>query len=366
MGRLSMKLALKRLWDVIETNGCKAPLYEWQSYLGCEFNVLRPYLMPTPEIATSYPCPSPGLEGCPRTIITNKGGFNFAICSCTEFPRNCTKIPIDKDSITIYELRWNDFCQTLAQLLNIEHDFQKMQDYVHTFKIGDYMAHLAESFPVYLTFHYKTEHLKQVLIKLCNSRNSKPFILITSTLRKIDNDTISLMEKAGATFMCLSNILHRDIEGKLRLNVPPDEILKDFRNKIQKDDIEKQIESGKILSKFPALPKDTSWNELTVQFTDGHTVLFTCRGKSMTASYYDLGMAKSRAGKPTVVWDMLYQFAVNHGVIDWKSRSATLHVKKRKNRLCEIFNKIFTIPGNAIIWDKDAKQYRCLFTILPD
>jgi len=358
-----MKRALQKLWDVIETNGCKAPLYEWQSFLDCEFHAFRPYLRPTGKHAESYPCPSPGLDGCPRSIIKRRGQ-QVAICGCTEFPLNCREEIVDPDSIMVYELRWNDFCSKLSDLLDIETDFQKLADYVHTFKIGDYIAHAAMNFPVYLSFHHKTEHIKNTITKLCNSRNSKPFIFITTTLRRIDNDTISLMEKAGATFLCLSDILHRDVEGMLGLNAHPDELLESFRKKVN-NEIEKE-EKGKGIIRFPSLPRDTNWNEVTVQFTDGHTVLFTCRGKSMTAAYADLGMAKSRAGKPTVLWGLLYDFALNHGAIDWKSTGASIHNQKRKERLCKIFNKIFNIQGEAIIWDKEAKQYRCLFRVLLD
>gem|GEM_PF-6739266 len=359
-----MKWALERLWDVIETNGCKAPLYEWQSFLDREFNSFSSYLSPTGQYAESYPCPAPGLDGCPRSIIKKSSSKCLAICGCTEFPKNCTEVEIDSYALAVYEIRWHKFCNMLADLLDVKSDFQRLNDYIHTFKIGDYLTHASMHFPVYLTFHHKSEHLKHAITKLCNSRDSKPFIFITSSLRKLDNDTISLMEKVGATFLCLSDMLYYNVEGSLGLNSKPDELLKDFRQKV-KNEVEKEEKRAGIV-KFRHVVPGTRWNEVTVQFTDGHTVLLTCRGKSMTATYSDLGMAKSRAGKPTVLWNMLYDFALNYGVIDWSSSAASTSVVKRKDRLCKIFNHIFNIEGNAIIWDKKAKQYRCLFKIEPD
>lgn len=229
-----MRREFTKLWDVIETNGCKAPLYAWQEQLASEFHVFKQYLRTTGEIASSYPCPCPGLEGCPRSIIQNQDGSCSAVCGSTEFPDSCAKISVPRESVIIYELYWREFCAVLSGMFDLEHSFDKMQDYVHTFKIGDYIPFAGERFPVYLAFHHRTEHLKQVLIKLCNSRNSKPFILITSTLRKVDNDTVALMEKVGATLLCLGDVLHRTIDGRLGLNRPAEEFLEAFRDKVTK------------------------------------------------------------------------------------------------------------------------------------
>lgn len=358
-----MKRAFARLWDVIETNGCKAPLYSWQEQLDCEFHVLQPYLRTTGEIASSYPCPCPGLDGCPRNIIQKKNGTCKAVCGSVEFPDNCNKIYVSRESITVYELYWREFCATIAGMFNLEHEFAKLPDYVHTFKIGDYIPFAGERFPVYLAFHHRTEHLKHVLIKLCNSRNSKPFILITSTLRKVDNDTVALMEKVGATLLCLNDILHRTIEGKIGLNLPAEEFLEVFRNKVTKKTAEPK--PGRLVNIFPT-PSGATWGDITISFTDGQTVILKCKDITMAATYSDMGMSNIRSGQPTLIWELLRIFAENHGIIDWRSSAADSRLKKRKDRLCQTLKEIFQLEDNPIVWDKKAKQYRLRLTILLD
>lgn len=358
-----MKRAFLKLWDAIETNGCKAPLYAWQEQLDCEYHAIKPYLRTTGIAACSFPCPCPGLDGCPRTIIDNKDGTCSAVCGAVDYPDNCKKVCIPRESITIYEIYWREFCTTLAGLFNFEHDFNKLQDYVHTFKIGDYIPFAGERFPVYLAFHHRTEHLKQVFIKLCNSRDSKPFVLVTSTLRKMDNDTIALMEKVGATFLCLSDVLHRTVEGKIGLNRPAEEFLENFRSKVTKKTAEPK--PGRLVNIFPT-PAGTSWSDITIRFTDGQTVMLKCKDVTMAATYSDMGMSNIRTGQPTVLWELLRLFAESHGVIDWRSSAADLRLKKRKDRLCQTLKDVFQLQDNPIIWDERAKQYKTRFVILSD
>lgn len=242
-------------------------------------------------------------------------------------------------------------------------NFDKLPDYVHTFTIGDYIPFAGERFPVYLAFHHRTEHLKQVLIKLCNSRNSKPFILFTSTLRKVDNDTVALMEKVGATLLCLGDVLHRTMDGRIGLNRPAEEFLQTFREKITRKTAEPK--PGRLVNIFPT-PAGVTWGDITIRFTDGQTVMLKCRDITMAATYSDMGMSNIRSGQPTLIWELLRVFAENHGVIDWRSGEASSRLKKRKDRLCHALREIFQLQDNPIIWDEKAKQYKTKITILPD
>lgn len=358
-----MRREFTRLWDVIETNGCKAPLYAWQEQLASEFHVLSPYLRTTGEIASSYTCPCPGLDGCPRSVVQRKDGTYKAVCGSTEFPNNCTKISVTRDSVTIYELHWRELCSAIAGMFDLEHNFDKLPDYVHTFTIGDYIPFAGERFPVYLAFHHRTEHLKQVLIKLCNSRNSKPFILFTSTLRKVDNDTVALMEKVGATLLCLGDVLHRTMDGRIGLNRPAEEFLQTFREKVTRKTAEPK--PGRLVNIFPT-PAGVTWGDITIRFTDGQTVMLKCKDVTMAATYSDMGMSNIRSGQPTLIWELLRVFAENHGIIDWRSRASDARLKKRKDRLCQTLKKIFQLEDNPIVWDERVKQYKTRFIVLPD
>lgn len=128
-----------------------------------------------------------------------------------------------------------------------------------------------------------------------------------------------------------------------------------------------QTESPKEKSRetFP-LPQGAKWNELTLEFSDGHVVTIKFQEKRKRFTYAQMGMVCSKSGSPNKQWELLRAFAESYGQIDWQNRFASDKLKKQKQELSKRLREFFRIEEDPIEWVKGEKSYRCLFTIKPE
>lgn len=83
-------------------------------------------------------------------------------------------------------------------------------------------------------------------------------------------------------------------------------------------------------------------------------------------NFTDMGMVNRRNGQPDKQWALLYALAAGHGRMNWRSSEARRENAKRKQTLNERLAAFFGIDGEAITWDKNAKNYLCRFTLQPE
>lgn len=70
-------------------------------------------------------------------------------------------------------------------------------------------------------------------------------------------------------------------------------------------------------------PAGINWNNITIQFVDGHRVSIKAGDTRRTFDYSKMGMASTKNSEPTKQWGLLRAFAESHGRIDWQNRFAS-------------------------------------------
>lgn len=75
---------------------------EWETRLGEDLATAERYLEPTGELATTFPCPSPGGNGCPRQVHTRPGGYFEAVCG--NLPVDCPSLKLRKPDLAVLRL----------------------------------------------------------------------------------------------------------------------------------------------------------------------------------------------------------------------------------------------------------------------
>ena len=91
---------LLRLWRTLEA--CpwdRAVTAEWQERFTTDFALLQPHLKPTGEMATTYPCPNGGGDGCPRQVHERGGGFEAV---CGNVPGECSSLLLKKTDLAVH------------------------------------------------------------------------------------------------------------------------------------------------------------------------------------------------------------------------------------------------------------------------
>ncbi len=121
-------------------------------------------------------------------------------------------------------------------------------------------------------------------------------------------------------------------------------------------------------------PKGTSWQDITIQFIDGHTVRVTCNvhGEVISRIYNftQMGMVDRRTGSPNRQWALLMGFAEEGGRFTWHNPRANARQKQQKQALKSVLQAFFNIQDtDPFTYVKDRHNYgyyQALFKVLPE
>ena len=114
---------------------------------------------------------------------------------------------------------------------------------------------------------------------------------------------------------------------------------------------------------FFQTPPGAAWKELTMRFLDGHTVSVEARGVTGVFNYTQMGMVDPRSGDPTVQWELLRDFADDHGALYWGSGAARRRLRKRREKLARRLRAFFRIGGDPFRLTDDRRGWRTRFAI---
>jgi hypothetical protein len=346
----------KRLWQTLEAlPGLAAPTLEWRERLKKEYDQMGKLLRPTSELAASVDCPSPGGDGCPRRVVDHGGGRFVAVCGDT--PRNCDDLPLTKPDLVIHRIDEAILCKGIAAALGLSAPVATGTGQPGILHVGDFEPIAGQRFPVYLAIQLEQEALEPLAVRLWGVAGTS-FILLTPTPRAVD---LGLGEKMAA-WKARTAALVDLLEGNGANFAATDAagtLLAEFRTAVL------PAEETKAGIRFPT-PAGAAWGEVTIKFIDGHRVRVACKEESAVFNFTDMGMVDRRKGEPDVQWALLYALAAGHGRMTWRSSEARRENAKRKQTLNERLAAFFGIDGEAITWDKNAKNYLCRFTLQPE
>jgi len=135
-----------------------------------------------------------------------------------------------------------------------------------------------------------------------------------------------------------------------------DGILADFRASVLP---KPEDESG--MAFFPT-PPEAAWEHVAIRFRDNHSVSVVVGSASGIYHYSQMGMADGRDAKPTKQWELLRDFAEEHGILDWGSRKANRKKQKHRESLAEDLRRFFRIEGDPIA--SEGNGWRTLFAVV--
>ncbi len=94
--------SLHALWRTIEREEVLAGVEaQWQIWLGDILDVLRPYLKPEQDLASSYPCERLP-DACARRVVHHGTDDVVAVCGLDE--SECDRRPLTRADVVVYEL----------------------------------------------------------------------------------------------------------------------------------------------------------------------------------------------------------------------------------------------------------------------
>jgi len=352
----------ERLWRALEAtpvlSGVRAA---WKEAVGDDISALEPFLKPSADLATTYPCPEPGDDGCPRGIVVH--GPDDIVAVCRRDPRSCESLKLVKDDIVIYMLDVQKIAAQLGALFGLTGNGTPgtVDGLARTLHLGAYRPAAGLSFPAYLTIQNDREEFAGVVERIA-ARDGRPFILIAPTTDLVAPGSAELVRTRGAVVLGLADFTAVDKSGKLAADRSADEVLKDFRDRV--------VQTASVEAKdgmvFFQTPPDATWSDVEMRFKDGHTVSVKVLGERGVFNYTQMGMANRKNAEPTLQWGLLYAFAKDDGVLTWKSPHADRKNQKRREQLAKDLQRFFRIEGDPISLTADGKGWCVLFKLSGD
>ena len=330
---------------------------EWEELIGSDRDAAFGFLRPTQKLSSSYPCPSPGGDGCPRRVVRHSPDDIVAVCGCT--PRQCDTLKLTKADIIVYELNPATLGASVAHALGITAGFSET-GIPRTWCLGAYWPYAGFRFPVYMTIQAEPEDYRRVADRLTAQRD-EPFILLAPTRELCDRECPDVLQKKKAALLIMSEALVLDDSNRLATQQPVEEMLSGFRAAVLP-----APKDSSAMAFFPT-PPDASWtDDVHMRFVDRHTVSIKVKSVTGTYNYAQMGMANSKNSRPTKQWELLGHFADAHGTFTWKHRAADRKNQKRKEKLAAALQAFFRIEGDPFQLTGDRKGWQALFSISPD
>jgi hypothetical protein len=121
-----------------------------------------------------------------------------------------------------------------------------------------------------------------------------------------------------------------------------------------------------FIKKFPKIDS-LKWNEVKITFISKDSLKITAREKKETFTFSQIGFEDKRKGDlPNKLWELLYLFAENKGIIDWSSDTSE-NLKRNMitniNRLSKQLKIIMQLKENPFYPYKQFKNYKSKFEI---
>jgi len=345
-----MTSPLRNLWHAIESLPDLAAVpSEWQSLLGAEHDLVRRFLLPTQRLARSVKSTIPG-RACVHEIRRHKGEY-LAVC-----PDGCDTVTLAKTEIVIHKLDVPALCREIAEALVIEAATpETLPHAARAMHIGEYVPYSGLRFPACLAVTGEPEDMRRVVDALLAKGGA--FILLAPTRPALTQSCADSLRQTKSCFLALAEVLGLDARGRLALSDghTAEALLADFR---AANTPKPEEQDGMVF--FPT-PAGAQWGDVTIRFIDGETASVNVKGQSNVLLYSQMGMIDGRNKKPTKQWQLLRDFAAEHGIIDWRSRKADRHKQKQREELAKDLRRFFRIDCDPFV--QEGNGWRALFTV---
>lgn len=198
---------LSRFLSAVETlRGLAAVSAEWQSMLGDEWTLARPYLRARPELAASFPA----ADGGPPYEVVDHGSGEF-VGVCREAGR---VIRLTADQLVVYELDRRRFAATLARALNISTGGELEDWSGTTVRLGLFKAAAGSDFACFLAFPHASADVHAIAAQLAAQKQA-PFVLLAPTRRWVRREAETVLKFHGCAFAPLDESIAASGPGAL-------------------------------------------------------------------------------------------------------------------------------------------------------
>lgn len=352
-----------RFWSGLEAlPGLVGIPRDWRRVWREEAPVGRAFLRPTGDLATSYPCPSPGGEGCPRKVVIHREDDIVAVCQSE--PRQCGDVKLRKADIALLGLNWKALGTAVARGLGLSTPDRQQEVLPATVRLGWHHLVGGNRAAVYLTIRHDPQSLAATLSRLLAVADP-PFILAAPTANLCQSDGAELLRRRGVLFLPLAECLEWSEQTGFAATARANALLADFAAHASPAVAPAQGGRRRLTVRVRP-PAGTKWSDLRVTMDD-LSLRYAVGGEQDTWGFAEAGFEdRRRRNLPDQVWELLQAFARGGGPLQEDAVEAKLkaHLKQHVSVLRRRLHALFDIPGPPIM-KRRGESYRAAFSIQP-
>lgn len=346
---------LTRFWAALDAiPGCAADGLSWREQLGDEWQSAARYLRPTGRMVGAVACPSPGGDGCPRTVVRLADERFRAVCG--ESPRRCDDLDLASTDVAVLALDRARLVRDVSLALDAPLDGTAAPRDPSLLHIGRHAVAAGISCPVVLLVPGPDPAQAEEMLR-GTALGAEPGVVVVPTMATLPPNAQARLRTAGHTIIALADVLGIGVTGRLQIIQPIEVILEAPRARLLRR--LKQPEAPLVW----ALPADARWGELTFRLTSDQELQCSFRGASRTLSPEGLRMYHSRSQKPDKNWLMMQMLAHGRGEAPIHDRTAEGAIRKRAQLLGDALSDAFGMSASPIQWDNKEHCYRAEFVI---
>lgn len=323
----------------------------WQEAFGGDLDIAEKFLQPEQEPATTYPCPRPGGDGCPRRVVEH--GPDDLVAVCGNRPAECEPIKVTRQDLVVYRFDVEALAAAIGAAFGFDGGRAPVDGIDGVAAIGRYAPRPGHRFPAF--FALPGDGFPAAL-ELLVARAGGPCLVFVPSANGAAALVGNAHQARSVHVLACDECLAWDGR-RLVCARPAEEILAPFRTLALPEQAQPPVT-------FPT-PAGVKWPEVRMQFIDGHTLRASVRGESHVYTFSQMGMVDSRSGNPDKQWELLHTLADEAGSLTWDSRGADPKRKKQKELLSKTLRRFFGIDAEPFKYKK-GEGWTAQFVILAE
>lgn len=343
---------LPRFWKALdELPAAATDTFDWRQRLGSEFDSARRFLYGTGAVAGSIDCPSPGGDGCPRSVVKLPSGGLRAVCRSSA--GRCDPVDLRRDDVAILALDRAVLAAGLGQALEISSVELKVRAQP-VVSLGRHAVAAGLSAPVLLALPGPRDPPTEEEFRLAGL-GADCAIVLTPRGSSLSTATLAKLLTAGHLVLGLADVTALDSRGVLTAVQPANVLFGLIRQALLG-------RTGAVPSAPRVLlPPETEWGQVLLTLSSSETIICNVAGNARQMDPADLGMRSAKNAKPTNAWVLLVALLAANGVLRVEAPSLAAKVRKQKQTLSDHLRMTFGIAGDPMPWSKAQNAYVARF-----
>ena len=114
------------------------------------------------------------------------------------------------------------------------------------------------------------------------------------------------------------------------------------------------------------LPPNTKWEDITIEFLDGHNANIKAKDLNANVYYKEMGFEDKKKRLPNKQWELLELLSLHKGELTWNNPDAKVLIKKKKQLLAQTLKAYFQINEDPFLPYRQEKAYKIRINLIPE